>query len=293
MLKGIDFSFGNGVTPEQIKAAGYRFVGRYLTGTDGNPKDIDAWELIGYLDHGLVVILVFEIAGQEFTEQQGAADALAAQAQLDSMANLIGRPDLADVPVFFAQDLPPDSGVDPVAYQRGVCATIGRGRSGIYGDFATVKACFDAGVVTYGWQTSGMSGGEWDNRALLRQDAYGVMVGPATCDVDQAAYWASPVVMTLAHDFGQWPRPMPPFPFPAGQFISRTEHNGYDGPPDSTHVGDWQQHMHTRGWTIEVDGKYGPQSEGVCSAFQEEKHLPVDGKVNMVTWNATWALPIT
>jgi peptidoglycan hydrolase-like protein with peptidoglycan-binding domain len=51
--------------------------------------------------------------------------------------------------------------------------------------------------------------------------------------------------------------------------------------------------MHDRGWTITVDGNksgpqygYGPQSKGVCVAFQREKGLKADGIVGPVTWSA-------
>ncbi len=55
----------------------------------------------------------------------------------------------------------------------------------------------------------------------------------------------------------------------------------------------WQKRMHARGWRITVDGAYGPQSEGVCRAFQREKGLTVDGIVGPVTWGAAWTAPVT
>jgi peptidoglycan hydrolase-like protein with peptidoglycan-binding domain len=58
-------------------------------------------------------------------------------------------------------------------------------------------------------------------------------------------------------------------------------------------VGVWQRRMHDRGWHITVDGAYGPASEKVCRAFQDEKNLDVDGVVGPVTWRAAWELPIT
>lgn len=218
MIKGIDFSYGGGITAEQIKAAGYQFVGRYLTGLDGNTKDIGASELGGYVKGSVSVVFAFERQGQEFTEADGVADAKAAQAQLDDLGAAVARADVRHAKVFFAQDIPEAAGVDPTGYMRGVCSVIGVKRCGIYGDFATVKACFDAGVVAYGWQTSGGSGGEWDARALLRQDRYGVHVGPAVCDVDQAAFWSSATVLTDLDDFGQFPTPAPkpkPKPVPS------------------------------------------------------------------------------
>lgn len=55
----------------------------------------------------------------------------------------------------------------------------------------------------------------------------------------------------------------------------------------------WQNKMKSRGWQIGVDGVYGPESERVCRAFQQEKRLGVDGKVGPNTWAATWSAPVT
>lgn len=58
-------------------------------------------------------------------------------------------------------------------------------------------------------------------------------------------------------------------------------------------IRDWQQRMHERGWPIDVDGWYGPQSAGVCRQFQAEKGLQVDGIVGPITWAAAWKAPVT
>lgn len=55
----------------------------------------------------------------------------------------------------------------------------------------------------------------------------------------------------------------------------------------------WQARMRERGWRIDVDGAYGPQSRQVCLAFQREKGLTVDGIVGPETWAASWTAPIT
>ncbi len=55
----------------------------------------------------------------------------------------------------------------------------------------------------------------------------------------------------------------------------------------------WQARMRARGWHIEVDGVYGPQSAEVARRFQREKGLEVDGIVGPVTWAAAWTAPIT
>jgi hypothetical protein len=55
----------------------------------------------------------------------------------------------------------------------------------------------------------------------------------------------------------------------------------------------WQAQMAARGWTLDVDGMYGNQSEDVCRQFQAEKGLDVDGVVGPDTWAATWTEPVT
>jgi hypothetical protein len=54
----------------------------------------------------------------------------------------------------------------------------------------------------------------------------------------------------------------------------------------------WQQRMVERGWALAADGQYGPQSEGVCKGFQQEKGLLVDGQVGPVTWTTAWTAPV-
>jgi hypothetical protein len=51
----------------------------------------------------------------------------------------------------------------------------------------------------------------------------------------------------------------------------------------------WQSKMAERGFTITVDGLYGPQSKGVCQTFQTQQGLQVDGIVGPITWAATFA----
>jgi N-acetyl-anhydromuramyl-L-alanine amidase AmpD len=55
----------------------------------------------------------------------------------------------------------------------------------------------------------------------------------------------------------------------------------------------WQDKMRSRGWSIGVDGQFGPQSEDVCKKFQREKGLTADGLVGPATWNKTWSAPVT
>ncbi|SDH19058.1 CHAP domain-containing protein [Sinosporangium album] len=73
-------------------------------------------------------------------------------------------------------------------------------------------------------------------------------------------------------------------------------HPDYDSPPapafksnlkagsKGNAVKVWQGRMRDRGWTIRVDGVYGPASADVCKKFQAEKRIPVSGVVDETTW---------
>lgn len=54
-----------------------------------------------------------------------------------------------------------------------------------------------------------------------------------------------------------------------------------------------QSRLKARGWRIDVDGIFGPQTDKVVRAFQKEKRLVVDGVVGPKTWAALWTAPIT
>jgi hypothetical protein len=59
----------------------------------------------------------------------------------------------------------------------------------------------------------------------------------------------------------------------------------------------WQDRMAKRGWQIDVDGFFGPQSAAVAKAFAAQKHLQLGsalpGEVNAAVWEAAWRLPVS
>lgn len=59
-----------------------------------------------------------------------------------------------------------------------------------------------------------------------------------------------------------------------------------------TDVRVWQRQMRARGWSLAVDGIFGPVTHRVCVGFQDEHGLGVDGIVGPVTWRAAWANPV-
>ena len=94
----------------------------------------------------------------------------------------------------------------------------------------------------------------------------------------------------LAKAFGS--APVTP-PSPSGIPPLHVDYFGVSHNATCSDVSVWQGHMAFRGWTIMVDGDYGPQSEEVCRQFQSEKRLVVDGLFGSATWDATWTEPIT
>jgi hypothetical protein len=54
----------------------------------------------------------------------------------------------------------------------------------------------------------------------------------------------------------------------------------------------WQARMLALGYTIEVDGIYGPKSRAVAVKFQQQHNLQADGIVGPKTWHASFAQPV-
>jgi hypothetical protein len=78
------------------------------------------------------------------------------------------------LPIYFAVDFDETSrqARAVASYFRGVNSVLGVNRTGGYGGYWTISRLFNAGLISFGWQTSAWSGGLWDPRAQLQQYAY-------------------------------------------------------------------------------------------------------------------------
>lgn len=76
--------------------------------------------------------------------------------------------------------------------------------------------------------------------------------------------------------------------WPAGKVIVASSSAKYDALARA-----WQARMKQRGWSIKVDGYYGPSSAKIARSFQADKHLGVDGKLGPKTFAAAWTSAVT
>lgn len=89
----------------------------------------------------------------------------------------------------------------------------------------------------------------------------------------------------------------PKFPFPKGHWMGVPDsnpknHSGYYA-KDRPGIKLWQARMKARGWTIGVDGHFGPQSQRVAKQFQKQVKVTQDGLVGAVTFEKAWSAPVT
>lgn len=199
MIPGMDAAAA--VSPAVARQLGAQFVARYLA-----PYPAQAWKLItpdelrALRDAGIPVVFNWESNGTPGDGWDTGVDAAQqAQALLNDRATALGDPSVAQAPVIFTfadVDVAQANIPTLIAAHRGAASVLGLGRCGGYGGISAIAALFDAGAITYGWQTYAWSGGRWDPRAQLRQCANSLSDG-VSHDYDEA--WAD--------DYGQWPRP--------------------------------------------------------------------------------------
>lgn len=189
-LFGVDYAWGRPGTAALTKADA-RFACRYLS-HDTTGKNLTRSEATELSKAGIWLVVVWESAAARplAGHAAGAADASAATAQ----ARACGMPD--GRPIYFAADWDAAPAQQPQinAYLDGAATVIGRDRVGLYSGYGPVKRAFDAGKITFGWQTYAWSGGRWDDRVQLRQYSNDHIINGVGVDYNHA----------MTSDYGQW-----------------------------------------------------------------------------------------
>ncbi|MFE9103055.1 glycoside hydrolase domain-containing protein [Actinomadura geliboluensis] len=187
---GVDYAWGRPGTAA-LKRAGAKFACRYLS-HDTSGKNLTRAEADDLSGAGIWLVVVWETSAKRALDGRsaGAADAEDAAAQ----ARACGMPD--GRPIYFAADWDASaSQQDEInAYLDGAASVIGRDRVGLYAGYGPMKRAFDAGKITYGWQTYAWSGGRWDARAQLQQYSNDHKINGVGVDYDRA----------VKSDYGQW-----------------------------------------------------------------------------------------
>ncbi len=147
-LLGIDYAYGR-PGGKAIKDAGYSFVCRYLS---NNPrKNLTTNEVIDLHSADLKIVAVWETTEQRMLEgyEAGKKDAKEAARQMKE----IGAPDNA--PIYFANDWDTTQSQQAAInqYLKGVISVIGLPRTGMYAGVLPLHLAFNAGLITYGWET--------------------------------------------------------------------------------------------------------------------------------------------
>lgn len=186
---GIDYAWSH-PSVSAMRSAGVKFVCRYLS--HDASKDLSRGEADRLSEAGIWIVVVWETTANRALSGRagGVADAQDAARQ----AAACGMP--GDRPIYFAVDWDASASQQATinAYLDGAASVIGRDRVGMYAGYGPIKRAFDAGKITYGWQTYAWSAGRWDSRAHIQQYRNGVRVGGADCDYDRA----------MKSDYGQW-----------------------------------------------------------------------------------------
>ncbi|MFC8717788.1 glycoside hydrolase domain-containing protein [Kitasatospora sp. NPDC057198] len=270
---GVDYAWGR-PGGAALAAAGHTFVMRYLS--RDRSKNLTAEELADLRAHGLRVGLVWETtanrAGSGYAA--GADDARQALAQADALG-------LTGALIYAAVDYDvQEAGLPAVRdYFRGWNTVLPAWRTGVYGGYRAVQDIVGQGLAVHGWQTTAWSNGHWSEHTDIRQVGGTATIGGVQCDLNTCTDPDAAVSVAPARPM---PAPAPAVPAWPGQYLRNPTYN-------SAVARRWQQQMAARGWSISVDGDYGPKSAAVCRTFQQRFGLTVDGVVGPDTWQAAFS----
>ncbi len=186
---GLDYVSGPPIA--DMKAAGVSFVCRYLSYVNNltQVKLLTPPEAHALSEAGISIVSNYEWYASRATEgfAAGRADAQIAATQHAEC----GGP--GDRPIYFSVDID-TSGSFVAAYFQGVISAIGKARTGAYGSYRVIGDLFNAGLISWGWQTYAWSGGQWEPRAHIQQYLNGVSMSGHSVDYDRS----------IKSDFGQW-----------------------------------------------------------------------------------------
>jgi hypothetical protein len=182
---GVDYSTSH-PSIAALKAAKVHFVCRYIGSKDYTKSRSSKWlspsEYKALKAAGIAVVVVFETTAKR-AEGGRAAGVTDAKVAIKELA-YCGLP--SNTIVYFAVDYDTTVGPNITGYLQGAASVLGIKRVGVYAGYKVVKACFDKGLITWGWQTYAWSGGKWDKRAHIQQYSNGHKLGGASVDYDRA-----------------------------------------------------------------------------------------------------------
>lgn len=189
MIFGVDYAWSHPLI-EDMKVIGVQFIVRYLS--NDTSKNLTKEEATAANKAGISCAVVWESTADRAKAGRPAGEVDARKAQ--EQARACGMPE--DRPIYFAVDWDARVADQPQinGYIDGAVSVLGRDRVGMYAGYWPLKRSFDAGKITWGWQTYAWSGGLWDSRAHIQQYQNGVQLGKGQVDYNRA----------MTEDYGQW-----------------------------------------------------------------------------------------
>jgi hypothetical protein len=237
-IRGVDYSFDR-ANLAQLKAQGYKFVIRYLTGSG---KALTVAELKDLKAHGLAVGVVYET-----TAGRAGAGHAAGQHDAQIARAAAANDGLAGIPIYMAVD--DDLSFAAVRpYFEGASGVLGKGKRGAYASGLVLRQLMHAGLIDFAWEAGarGWGDGRRFEGAHILQDPAG-HVASASADVNHAAPEA------FASFRGGTIKPPKP-----RRYASRELRQGDTG----ADVRQFQAYLQKRGVSfLTLDGVYGPQTE--------------------------------
>lgn len=248
--RGIDYAWAH-PDPQAIKDAGFDFVCRYYSRDPS--KNLTRAEADALAAVGLWIVGNWEYSATDALRGYagGVSDASAARQQADACGQPRTRP------TYFSKDwdVTPAQESTVTQYDQGADSVLGVAQVGDYAGFYPLRVQRDAGVISWEWQPTAWSGGQWEPRVNIRQVGTAI-VGGVQVDVNEA--WTE--------DYGQWQPGRLPFQSPAQEAIVQDVIYAVGNAPDGTSPGLW---------FYSADGRY--------------THIPSIAERDLIA--STWGVP--